>query len=53
MTQQLSSLSSWLPISFYSYCVTITGQEGGEENGPQSRLYLEFSSLALKSGYRD
>lgn len=50
MTQQLSSLSSWLPISFYSYCVTTTREEGCEENGPQSRLYLDFSSLAMRVG---
>lgn len=28
----------------------MTGEEGGEENGPQSRLYLDFSSLALRVG---
>lgn len=50
MIQQLSSLSSWLPISFYYYCVTITGEGGGEENGSQSRFDLDFSSLAMRVG---
>lgn len=49
MTQHLA-YQSWLPISFYSYCVTITGEGGGEENGLQSRLSLDFSSLAMRVG---
>lgn len=52
MTQQLSSLSGWLPISFYSNCVITTGEGGGEENGPQSRLF-GFQFPSYESGYRD